>query len=55
MAAASPISLDYPAGGPRQTKRQSPTGVSPAEPTPPSQPTPAASVQQLTQKTMTIA
>jgi len=28
-AAASPASLDHPAGGPRQTKRQSPTGVSP--------------------------
>jgi len=28
-AAASPTSLDHPAGGPRQTKRQSPTGVSP--------------------------
>jgi len=29
MAAASPTSLDHPAGGPCQTKRQSPTGVSP--------------------------
>ena len=29
MAAASPTSLDHPAGGPRQTTRQSPTGVSP--------------------------
>jgi len=34
MAAASPTSLDHPAGGPRQTKLQSPTGVSPPEPTP---------------------
>jgi len=29
MAAASPTSLDHPAGGPCQTKQQSPTGVSP--------------------------
>jgi len=29
MAAASPTSLDHPAGGPRQTKWQSPIGVSP--------------------------
>ena len=28
-AAVSPTSLDDPASGPRQTKRQSPTGVSP--------------------------
>jgi len=28
-AAVSPTSLDHPASGPRQTKRQSPTGVSP--------------------------
>jgi len=54
MAAVSPTSLDHPADGPRQTKRQSPMGVS-TEHTSPPQPTPAASVQQLTQKTTTVA
>jgi len=51
MAAASPISLDQPVGGPSQTGQQSPSEgreVNGSQPTSPPQRSPAAGIQRST-------